>query len=83
MLPVARMDVLLTAQKSFVIYEYKCRCNSRYVGRTSQQMKDRIKQHVLQWLRQQLTCPRQSQPHSRVNPGFLTGGTCTPWGYET
>ena len=36
MLPVARKDVLLTIQKSFVIYEYKCLSDSRYVGRTSQ-----------------------------------------------
>ena len=36
MLPVACKDVLPTIQKSFVIYEYKCDCDSRYVGRTSQ-----------------------------------------------
>ena len=35
MLPVARKDVLPTTQKSFVMYEYKCYCDSRYVGRTS------------------------------------------------
>ena len=52
MLPVARKDVLPTIQKSFVIYEYKCHCDSRYVGRTSQRLQDRIKQHVPQWLRQ-------------------------------
>ena len=63
MLLVARKDVLPTTQKNFVIYEYKCHCDSRYVGRTSQRTQDRIKQHVLQWLRQQLTRPRQSQPH--------------------
>ena len=63
MLPVARKDVLPAIQKSFVTYEYKCHCDSRYVGRTSQQLQDRIKQHVPQWLRQQLTRPRQSQPH--------------------
>ena len=63
MLPVAHKDVLFTIQKSFVIYEYKCHCDSRYVERTSQRLQDRIKQHVLQWLRQQLTCPRRSQPH--------------------
>ena len=63
MLPVARKIVLTTIQKSFVIYEYKCHCNSRYVGRTSQRLQDRIKQHVPQWLRQQLTHPRRSQPH--------------------
>ena len=44
------------------VYEYKCHCDSRYVGRTSQQLQDRIKQHVPQWLRQQLTRPRRSQP---------------------
>ena len=32
MLPVARKDVPPTTQKSFVIYEYKCHCDSRYVG---------------------------------------------------
>ena len=63
MLPVARKDVLPAIQKSFVIYEYKCHCDSRYAGRTSQRLQDRIKQHVLQWLRQQLTCPRRSQPY--------------------
>ena len=31
-LPVARKNVLLTIQKSFVINEYKCHCDSRYVG---------------------------------------------------
>ena len=63
MLPVVRKDVLPAIQKSFVIYEYKCHCDSRYVGRTSQRLQDRIKQHVSQWLRQQLTRPRRSQPH--------------------
>ena len=63
MLPVARNDVLSTTHKSSVIYEYKCQCDSRYVGRTSQRQQDRIKQHVPQWLRQQFTRPRRSQPH--------------------
>ena len=63
MLPVIRKNVLPTTHKSFVIYEYKCHCDSRYVGRTSQRLQDRIKQHVPQWLRQQLTRPRRSQPH--------------------
>ena len=62
-LPVARKDVLPTTQKSSVIYEYKSHCDSRYVGRPSQRLQDRIKQHVPQWLRQQLTRPRRSQPH--------------------
>ena len=48
MLPVARKDVLTATQDSFVIYEYKCYRDSRYVGRTSQRLQDRIKQHVPQ-----------------------------------
>ena len=63
MLPVARKDVLSTTEKSFVIYEYKCHCDSPYVGRTAKRLQDRIKQHVLQWLRQQLTRPNRSQPY--------------------
>ena len=63
MLPVARKDVLPTIQKSFVIYEYNCHCDSRYVGRTSQRLQNHIKQHVPQWLRLQLTHPCRSQPH--------------------
>ena len=63
MLSVAHKDVLPTIQKRFVIYKYKCHCDSRYVGRTSQQLQNRIKQHVPQWLRQQLTPPSLSQPH--------------------
>ena len=62
-LPVARKDVLPTTQKSSVIYKYKCHCDSGYVGRTSQRLQDRIKQHVPQRLRQQSTRQRRSQPH--------------------
>ena len=62
MLPVARKDVLPATPKNFVIYD-KCHCDSRYVGRTSQRLQDRIKQHVSQWLRQQLTRLHRSRPH--------------------
>ena len=63
MLSVARKDVLPTTRKSCVVCECKCYCDSRYVRRTSQRLQDRIKQHIPQWLRQQLTRPRRSQPH--------------------
>ena len=45
------------------LIEYKCHCDSRYVGRTCQRLLEHFKQHVLQWLRQQSTRPRRSQPH--------------------
>ena len=61
MLPVARKDVLPTTPKSSVIYEYSCHCDSRYVGRTSQRLQDRIKQHVPKWLQQQAQRPTRSQ----------------------
>ena len=62
MLAVARKDVLPTMLKSSVVYEYLCHCDSRYVGRTSQRLQDRIKQHVSKWLQQQAKRPTRSQP---------------------
>ena len=62
MLSPAKKDVLPAFQKSSVIYEYKCHCDSRYVGRTSQRLQDRIKQHVPKWLRKQHTGQQRLQP---------------------
>ena len=52
MLPPSRKNVQPAIQKSTVIYEHKCHCDSRYVGRTAQRLQDRIKQHIPNWLRQ-------------------------------
>ena len=60
---VVHKYILPTTQKSFVICEYKCHCDSLYVERISQRLQNRIKKNVPQWLRQQLTRPRRSQPH--------------------
>ena len=46
MLPSAKEDSVPTTQKSCVVYEFSCRCEARYVGRTAQRLADRIKQHV-------------------------------------
>ena len=62
MLPVARKDVLPTTLKSSVIYEYSCHCDSKYVGRTSQRLQYRIKQHVPKRLQQLAKRPTRSQP---------------------
>ena len=35
MLPSAKKDCVLTTQKSCVVYEFSCRCEARYVGRTT------------------------------------------------
>ena len=58
MLPASRKDVPEAIQKSFLIYEYKWHCDSRYVGRTTQPVQDRIKQYVPKWLRQHIGSQR-------------------------
>ena len=45
-LPSVKKESVPTTQKSCVIYEFPCRCEARYVGRTRQRLADRIKQHV-------------------------------------
>ena len=46
LLSATNMDVLPSLQKSNVIYQFSCHCDSWYVGRTSQRLQDRIKHHV-------------------------------------
>ena len=62
MLPTSRKDVVPALQKSSVIYEYKCHCDSRYVGRTSQRLQDRTKQHIPKWLQQITGATKRTQP---------------------
>ena len=44
--PAIKKDVLPSHHHSNVIYQFLCHCDSRYVGRTSQRLEERIKQHV-------------------------------------
>ena len=46
LLPAIKEDVLPFHHHSNVIYQFVCHCDSRYVGRTSQRLEERIKQHV-------------------------------------
>ena len=46
-LPAAKKDCLSTTQKNCVVYELSCRCDARYVGRTTQRLADRIEQHSI------------------------------------
>ena len=63
MLPVAKKDVLPTNQKSMVIYECVCHCDNRYVGRTTQRIQQRIKQHVPKAIRQKNTLIQEQGTH--------------------
>ena len=46
LLSTTNKDVLLALQKSSVIYQFSCHYHSRYAGRTSQRLQDRIKLRV-------------------------------------
>lgn len=46
LLPATKKDVLPTCYQSNIIYEFVCHCDSRYVGRTSQRLQQRINQHI-------------------------------------
>ena len=46
LLPVVKKDVLPAFHQSNIVYQFLCHCDSRYVGRTSQRLQQRIKQHV-------------------------------------
>ena len=60
-LPAFHKDVLPASQQSMVVYQYVCRCDCRYVGRTSQRLQDRIRQHVPKTIRNK-TSQERIQP---------------------
>ena len=62
MLPSAKKDSVPTTEKSCVIYEFSCRCEARYVGRTTQRLADRIKQHVPTSIRKKSNTVREQPP---------------------
>jgi len=69
LLPATKKDVLPSHHQSNVIYQFVCHCDSRYVGRTSQRVQERIKQHIPKSITNPLTPHiRQSLPR----PGKAT-----------
>ena len=46
LLKAIKKDVLPSHHHSNVIFQFVCHCDSRYVGRMSQRLEERIKQHV-------------------------------------
>ena len=51
LLPASKKDALPASHQSNIVYEFSCHCDSRYVGRISQRLQDRIMQHVLKSVR--------------------------------
>ena len=68
LLPATNKNVLPALQKSNVIYQFSCHCDSRYVGCTSQRLQDRIKLHV----------PKSIRSCSSKNAYFLLAGANLP-----
>ena len=62
LVPATKKDVLPAHQQSNVIYEYSCHCDSRYVGRTSQRLLDRINQHIPKSIRNANSILKRSLP---------------------
>ena len=50
-LPAVHKIVLPTLQQSMVVHQCVCRCDCRYVDRTSQRLQDRINQHIPRCIR--------------------------------
>ena len=67
MLPSAKKDSVPTTQKSYVVYEFSCRCEARYVGHTTQRLADRIKQHVPTSIRKKSSTVRELLPRMCKN----------------
>ena len=72
-----------------VVYEFSCRCEARYVGRTTQRLADRIKQHVPSRIRKKSNTVREQPPRlcknnnskinceSAIGQHLLTNPECT------
>ena len=65
LLPTTKKDVLPSHHSSNLIYEFKCHCDSRCVGRTSQRLQERIKQHIPKSI---TNCPASQSRRSLPRP---------------
>ena len=63
MLHAAKKDALPANQRSMVIYEYVCHCDSRYIGCATQRLQERITQHVPKAVRQKTTFTQEQGTH--------------------
>ena len=72
LLSAINKDVLPALQKSNVIYQFSCHCDSRYVGRTSQRLQDRIKQHVPKSIRSCSSSQKRLLPARRCKSSTQT-----------
>ena len=69
-------DVLPATSQSLVVYEFTCRCAQTYVGKTSQCLEQRIKQHVPAKLMQPIPDVRQAKSDSAITRYLKDGVEC-------
>ena len=72
LLSATNKDVLPALQKSNVVYRFSCHCDSQYVGRTSQRLLDKIKQHVLKSIRFCSSSQKRLLPACRCKSAIQT-----------
>ena len=66
MLPSSKKDSVPTTQESCVVYEFSCRCEAQYVGRTTQRPADRIKERLPTSIRTKNTRKREKRENSHL-----------------
>ena len=59
-------------QKRNVMYQFACHCDSQYVGRLSQGLQDRIKQHISKSIRSFSSSQKRLLSASRCKPSTQT-----------
>ena len=59
-------DVLSIFQQNNLIYKFQCRCNATYIGRTSQCLQVRVKQHFPRDIRNHTTSRHSIVLHSAI-----------------
>ena len=71
LLLATKKDVLPAHHHNNVIYQFVCHCNRRYVGRTSQRLQERNKQHIPRLIRNH----HSSQDRSNLSRDCKTDST--------
>ena len=72
LLSATNKDVVPALQKSNVIHQFSCPCHSWYVGRTSQRLQDRTKQHVPKSVRSCSSSQKRLLPARRCKSSTQT-----------
>ena len=69
-------DVLPTTSQSSIVYKFTCRCGRAYVGKTSQRLSERIKQHVPAKILKAKPDLRKSTSDSAITRHLKQSQTC-------